>query len=160
MSWVSPQTGCMVCRPLTLSGSGTCTIRATACLDWRNFSTTSGFSGTELVLVWGDLQEWFLPLPDPSPNFPLDCATFWCRWVWKDLSHAAGCSEVEIFISCSTYRGLWGLVVVLLSWLISRALAAQPRGVLGVWFSVTASLFTFLYLHLITSKFIYVTSSS
>ena len=33
---------------------------------------------------------------------------------------------------CSTYRGLWGLVVVWLSWLSGRALAAQARGVLGL----------------------------
>ena len=31
----------------------------------------------------------------------------------------------------SIHRGLWGLVVVRLSWLIGRALAAQVRGVLG-----------------------------
>ena len=50
-------------------------------------------------------------------------------WV---VSHSK-CSEHEAFGSyhlCSTYRGMWGLVVVWLSWLIGRVLAAQPRGVL------------------------------
>ena len=53
-----------------------------------------------------------------------------------------------------THRGLWGLVVIWLLWLSGRALAAQTRGVLG---STPGScrLFTFLYFHLITSKFIY-----
>ena len=51
-----------------------------------------------------------------------------------------------------TYRGLWGLVVVRLSWLSGRALAAQARGVLEL--PVTACLSTFLTFHLITSKFI------
>ena len=43
------------------------------------------------------------------------------------------------------------MVVVRLLWLSSRALAAQARGVLGS----TNGFFTFLYFHLITSKFIY-----
>ena len=33
---------------------------------------------------------------------------------------------------CSTYRGLWGLVVVQVSWLSGRALVAQARGVVGL----------------------------
>ena len=51
---------------------------------------------------------------------------------------------------CSACRGLWGLVVVQLSWLSGRALAVQARGVLGL----IVGLFTFLYFHFITSKFI------
>ena len=54
---------------------------------------------------------------------------------------------------CSTYRGLWGLVVVRLSWLSGRALVAQARGVLGL-IPAMASLFSFLYFRFITSKFI------
>ena len=42
---------------------------------------------------------------------------------------------------CSTYRGLWGLVVVQLSQLSGRALAAHARHVL----CSTPGLFTFLY---------------
>ena len=49
---------------------------------------------------------------------------------------------------CSTYRGLWGLVVVLLSWVSDRALAAQARGVLS------SNPSTFLYFRLITSEFL------
>ena len=33
---------------------------------------------------------------------------------------------------CSTYRGVWGLVVVRLLWLSGRALVAQARGVVGL----------------------------
>ena len=44
------------------------------------------------------------------------------------------------------YRGLWGLVVVRLSWLSSRAVVAQARGVLGSTPSGCRP---------ITSKFIY-----
>ena len=46
--------------------------------------------------------------------------------------------------------GLWGLVVVRLLWLSSRALAAQARGVLGQLLA-TAGLFTFLYFRLLNS---------
>ena len=58
---------------------------------------------------------------------------------------------------CSTYRGLWGLVVVLLFWLNGRALVAQARcpGFDSQWmlaFSLS-SIFC-----LITSKFIYLVS--
>ena len=54
-----------------------------------------------------------------------------------------------------TYRELWGLVVIWLSWLSGRALAAQARGLLGstpggCWpFSLSSNY------GLITSKFIY-----
>ena len=41
----------------------------------------------------------------------------------QSILHHAGEKEF------STYRGLWGLVVVRLSWLSGRALAAQARGV-------------------------------
>ena len=37
----------LVCRFLMVSGSGTGTILAAACLDWRNFSTTSWFFDAE-----------------------------------------------------------------------------------------------------------------
>ena len=50
---------------------------------------------------------------------------------------------------CSTYRRLWGLVVVRLLWLNGRGLAAQGKGVLtpsNCW------LFTFLYFCHITPK--------
>lgn len=50
----------LVCRPLMFSGSGTCTIRATVCLDWRNSSTTSGFFDAEHMFLWADLQECFI----------------------------------------------------------------------------------------------------
>ena len=58
---------------------------------------------------------------------------------------------------CSTYRGLWGVVFVQLSWLSGRALAAQAMAevVSWVWLPATASLFTFLYFHLIISIFLY-----
>ena len=55
---------------------------------------------------------------------------------------------------CSTYRGLWGLVIVRLSWLSAGHWRLKPE-VSWVWLPVTAGLFTFLYFHLITSKFIY-----
>ena len=42
------------------------------------------------------------------------------RWYWMPQLH-----------TWQAYRGLWGLVVVRLSWLSGRALAAQARGVLG-----------------------------
>ena len=43
----------------------------------------------------------------------------------------SGCQNWGIqYHLCSTYRGLWGLVVVWLSWLSGRALVVQARGVL------------------------------
>ena len=50
----------------------------------------------------------------------------------------------------NTYRRLWGLLVVRLSWLSGRALAAQASG----WVRLLAAdcLFIFLYFRLITSK--------
>ena len=54
---------------------------------------------------------------------------------------------------CSACRGLWGLVVVRLSWLSGRALAAQAKcpGFDSRWL---LAFFTFLYFRLISSKFI------
>ena len=56
--------------------------------------------------------------------------------------------ESEKAVHEEDYGGWWlsGLL-----WLSGRALAAQARGIL-VWLPVTASLFTFLYFCLITSK--------
>ena len=154
MSWVSPQTGYIVCRPLTLSGSGTCTIRAAARLDWRNFPTTSGFSGTELMLVWADMQEWFLALPKLPPSslqlpgpggsgriFPMQQPAV--RLKFSSAVHIEDCEGW--WLSCC--RGL-----------VAEHWWLKP-GVAWVRLLVTAGLFTFFYLHLITSKFIYVTSS-
>ena len=56
-----------------------------------------------------------------TPNRVLTAHAQWLPGVW--LRHQ--------YHLCSTYRGLWGLVVVWLSWLSGRALAAQARGVLG-----------------------------
>ena len=71
------------------------------------------------------------------------------------MAHTAtGVTYIAIqYHLCSTYRGLWGLVVVLLSWLRSKALGLTP----GNWVQLlaTASLFTFLNFRLITSEFIY-----
>ena len=52
---------------------------------------------------------------------------------WKERCHEAKvtCDWSIQYHPHSTYRGLWGLVVVRLSWLSGRALAAQARGVLG-----------------------------
>ena len=55
---------------------------------------------------------------------------------------------------CSTYRGLWGLVVVRVSWLSGRALPAQAKGVLSSTPGGCRPFSTFLYFCLITSKFI------
>ena len=48
-----------------------------------------------------------------------------------------------------------GIVVIQLSWLSGRALAAQARGISWVRLTTAAGLFNFLYICLITSKFIY-----
>ena len=51
---------------------------------------------------------------------------------WRHI--LSGCQVCDWGIQyhlCSTYRGLWGLVVVRLSWLSGKTLAAQARGVLG-----------------------------
>ena len=51
---------------------------------------------------------------------------------WRHV--LSGCQVCDWGIQyhlCSTYRGLWGLVVVRLLWLSGRALAAQARDVLG-----------------------------
>ena len=70
---------------------------------------------------------------------------------WRHiLSGCQGCDWGIQYQVYSTYRGLWELVVVQLSWLSSRALVAQARDVLGS----TAGLFTFLCFHPITSKFL------
>ena len=52
---------------------------------------------------------------------------FW----WHMLSVCQVCDWGIQYHLCSTYRGLWGLMIVWLSWLSGRALVAQPRGVLG-----------------------------
>ena len=47
----------------------------------------------------------------------------------------SGCQVCNLGIQyhqCSTYRGLWGLVVVRLLWLSGRVLAAQASVVLGL----------------------------
>ena len=48
------------------------------------------------------------------------------------LSSCQVCNWGIQYHLCRTHRGLWGLVVVRLSWLSGRALAAQARGVLGL----------------------------
>ena len=53
------------------------------------------------------------------------------------------------------YRGLWGLVVVRLSWLSDRVLVAQSRGVLGLTPGGCQPFRFPLFFCLITSKFIY-----
>ena len=51
---------------------------------------------------------------------------------WRHiLSGCQMCDWSFQYHLCSTYRGLWGLVVVRLLWLSGRALAAQARGILG-----------------------------
>ena len=64
-------------------------------------------------------------------------------------SHSSTCTALNLYSTC---RGLWGFVVIWLSWLSGRALAAQAR---GVWIRLpaTAGFFTFLYFCLITSNF-------
>ena len=64
-------------------------------------------------------------------------------------SHSSTCTALNLYSAC---RGLWGLVVIRLSWLSGRALAAQARG-LWVRLPATAGLFTFFYFCLITSNF-------
>ena len=61
----------------------------------------------------------------------------YCTGGTECLSHTPGShsvcavrTQLESSI-CSTYGGLWGLVVVRLSWLSGRALAVEARGVLG-----------------------------
>ena len=78
-----------------------------------------------------------------NPRTPLAC---WCM-----LSGCEVCDWGIRYHLCSTYRGLWGLLVVRLLWLSGRALAAQARGVLG---STPSSCWP-LYFRLITSKFLY-----
>ena len=53
---------------------------------------------------------------------------FW----WHILSGCQVCSWAIQYHLCSTYRGLLGIVVVQLSLLSGRTLAAQARGVLGL----------------------------
>ena len=79
---------------------------------------------------------------------------FWLTHKGVQTAHTAR-SVTYIAIQyhlCSTYKGLWGLVVVLLSWLRSRALGfnfdSWQRG-------STPGDCTFLYFRLITSEFIY-----
>ena len=76
---------------------------------------------------------------------------FW----WHILSGCQVCDWGIQYHLCSTYRGLWGLVVVQLLWLSGRALAAQARGVLALTPGSCQPFFTFLYFCLITSKFIH-----
>ena len=68
----------------------------------------------------------------------------------------SGCQVCDWRIQChlcSTFRGLWGLVVVWQSWLSGRALAAQARcpGFDTQWLP---TFFTFLYFRLVTN-FVY-----
>ena len=74
---------------------------------------------------------------------------FW----WNMLSGCQVCNWGIQHHLCSTYRVTWGLVVVQRLWLSGRPLAAQSQGCLG-FDPATAGLFTFLYFHLITSKFL------
>ena len=80
----------------------------------------------------------------------------WATTAWRPLTCTHNPLSVlhrwYYSLTCSTDRGLWGLVVIRLSWLSGRVLMAQAR---GVRLLATTSLFTFLYFHLITSDFIY-----
>ena len=76
-------------------------------------------------LEWVNHSAWVLSWWREFSGRPL--MEFW----WHILG---GCQVCDWGIQChlcSTYRGLWGLVVVQLLWLSGRALAAQARGVLG-----------------------------
>ena len=59
------------------------------------------------------------------------CQTLTEFW-WHILSGCQVCDWGIQYHLCSTYRGLWGGLVLQLSWLSGRALAAQARGVLGL----------------------------
>ena len=60
----------------------------------------------------------------------LSCCS--CLHGWRSGRWVVSCSwaPLQLFVS-NTYKGLWGLVFVWLSWLNGRALAAQARGILG-----------------------------
>ena len=90
-------------------------------------------------MLWGKNREKWKGRQPPGvePRTPLACTYTICI-----------CTSLYM---CSTYRGFWALMVVQLSWLSGRALAAQAIGVLG---STPGSCqpFAFLYVCLITSK--------
>ena len=65
----------------------------------------------------------------------------------RNASHqTAGC-ETEA-LQCGTYRGLWGLVVVQLSYIAQWQSTGCTSQVSLAWFSVTTGLFTFLHFRL------------
>ena len=73
------------------------------------------------------------------------------------LAWASGCQVCKWGIQyhpCSTYRGLWGLVVVQLWGSVAEHCRLKPE-VSWVRLPATAGFFTFLYFCLITSKFNY-----
>ena len=76
-------------------------------------------------LEWENHSAWVLSSLREFSSQPL--TKFW-RHI---LRSSQMCDWGIQYHLCSTYRGLWGLVVVRLSWLSGRTLAAQARGVLG-----------------------------
>ena len=117
----------------------TCLPKAAICIN--DIASTTVINKPDLSIVMLHLCSWWSEFSGQT------LTEFW----WHILSSCQVCDWGIQYHPCSIYRGLWGLVVVQLSWLSGRALAAQARGVLGSTPS-DCRLFHFLYFHLITSK--------
>ena len=96
-------------------------------------------------LEWENRSTWILSWWREFSGRPL--TEFWHHI----LSGCQVCDWGIQYHLCSTHRGLWGLVVVQLSWLSGRALVAQARDILG---SILGDCRPF-HFPLLRSKFIY-----
>ena len=111
-------------------------------LTYDNWTTTKPHNSVYI------LHRWYRHAPVSHLSHTAGCEK--C-WMWEVPGvRSARCETVALQCHlCSIYRGLWGLVVVLLSQLsdLAEHWLHKPE-VSWVWFLVTISLFAFLYFHL------------